>query len=110
MRCSRGEGGHGLWKWNKPVGMYGNYYLKDWPNRPPGSSGAGGPMQFLESTYYGYSDEAFARAEKRGLNIPSQFNHWYSLLGQAVTAAYIRDRSIDETHQHWAPSIDAGCY
>lgn len=104
LRCSSGEGRHGPWIWN------GGRTLASNPYRPSGSSGVGGWMQFMESTYYGFSDQAFASAKRRGFNIPPQYNHWYSAIGQAITAAYVRhDLGIGTAHYHWAPSLDAGC-
>ena len=109
--CSRGEGQHGPWQWNKPSGHYGHYYLKDYPYRPAGSSGAGGPWQFLESTYNSFNDEAFRVARARGLVLPPKYDSWYSILGQAVVAAYVRhDLGVSTSHWHWAPSIDPLCY
>ena len=53
-------------------------------------------MQFMESTYYGYSGTA-----TRGL--PAKYNNWYSMLGQAYTAAYMF--RLGE-HDQWT---GAGC-
>ena len=61
-------------------------------------SGAGGQMQFLASTYYAYSNAAFADARSRGFILPSVENSWYRPLGQAITAGYMRYTHRDGCH------------
>jgi len=61
-------------------------------------SGAGGWMQFMASTYYAYSDAAFAHARSRGFDVPREANTWYSPLGQAITAGYMRYTGRDGCH------------
>ena len=61
-------------------------------------SGAGGWMQFMSSTYYSYSNAAFATARSRGFIVPASENSWYSPLGQAITAGYMRFTGRDGCH------------
>lgn len=61
-------------------------------------SGAGGWMQFMSSTYYAYSAAAFADARARGYIIDGNWNVWYSPLGQAITAGYMRYTGRDGCH------------
>jgi hypothetical protein len=80
------EGGHGKWVWNTQ------------------GSGAGGWFQFMEGTYYGRSDEAFAEARKQGFPLPAKFNSWRSLVGQNITAAYMFDLGLECSGEGWAAS------
>jgi len=66
-------------------------------------SGAGGWMQFMRSTFYGYVDEAFEGARARGDRVPWRYSNWYSKVGQAYTAAYMFGRGLSS---HWT---GAGC-
>lgn len=77
--CSGSEGGHGIWVWNG-----GAPY-----NSPSHGSGAGGWMQFLDSTFWNNVDAAFTAARERGFNLPASTKSYTSALGQAVTAAYM---------------------
>jgi len=61
-------------------------------------SGAGGWMQFMSGTFYGYVDAARADAERRGFNIPSNVWVWTHPLGQALTAGYMRYYGKDGCH------------
>lgn len=60
-----------------------------------GGSGAGGWMQFMESTFYGYVNSTSG--------YPVQYKHWKSKVGQAFVAAYMF--KIGESNQ-WT---GAGC-
>lgn len=60
-----------------------------------GGSGAGGWMQFMSGTFYSYAPRAFAEAQARGVTIPRSLLSWYSTVGQAVTAAYMRSHGLD---------------
>jgi Skp family chaperone for outer membrane proteins len=53
-------------------------------------SGAGGWMQFMSGTYYGYSPAAFADAKRRGFIVQDSWNQWTHPLGQAITAGYMK--------------------
>lgn len=79
LYISRREGGHG--------GFVMNHQ----------GSGAGGWMQFMSSTYYRYSGEAFADARRRGFVLPNA-NSWTHPLGQAITAGYMRFTGKDGCH------------
>jgi len=61
-------------------------------------SGAGGWMQFMSSTYYAYSDRAFADARRRGFIVPESANAWTHPMGQAITAGYMRYVGLDGCH------------
>lgn len=80
LYISRREGGHG--------GFVMNHQ----------GSGAGGWMQFMSGTYYGYSDDAFADLARRGFIVDRRTNSWYHPLGQAITAAYMRYTGRDGCH------------
>ena len=64
--CVSTEGGHNGWVMNH------------------GGSGAGGWFQFMESTFYGYVDDA-----RRTNRFPKKYAKWTSRVGQAYTAAYM---------------------
>jgi hypothetical protein len=72
LYISRREGGHG--------GFVMNHQ----------GSGAGGQMQFMRSTYYAYSYDAFADAKRKGFILPPGTNSWYHPMGQALTAGYMK--------------------
>lgn len=76
--------------------------FREWIPNHTGSK-AGGWMQFMSGTFYSNVGTAFRIAKQRGYNIPSQYENWYSRLGQAVTAAYMF--SIGQSSQ-WT---GAGC-
>ena len=61
-------------------------------------SGAGGWMQFMSSTFYGYVYSAKADAERRGFSIPDEIWTWTNPLGQALTAGYMRYTGRDGCH------------
>lgn len=61
-------------------------------------SGAGGWMQFMSSTYYAYSDRAFADARRRGFIVSDSTNAWTHPMGQAITAGYMRYVGLDGCH------------
>lgn len=87
--CSSGEGGHGGFVWNHA------------------GSGSGGWMQFLHGTYMSYVTRAMAETRHRGFLVRAQLWGYYEPLGQALTAAYMRDLGI--SHIHWDPGIDPKC-
>lgn len=64
-------------------------------------SGAGGWMQFMSGTFYGYSDEAAAWLGRRGYLFDPAVFDWHNPLGQALTAAYMR--YTDQDGCHWCP-------
>lgn len=74
------EGGHGGFKMNYQ------------------GSGAGGWMQFMSSTYYGYDAAAFADARRRGFIVSPSADSWTHPLGQALTAGYMRFTGRDGCH------------
>jgi hypothetical protein len=80
------EGGHGEWRCNHH------------------GSGACGWFQFMEGTYYSYSYRAFVVSRKRGFPISYKYQHWRSLLGQTVTAAYMFELGLECSHVGWAAS------
>lgn len=80
LYISRREGGHGPFVMNHQ------------------GSGAGGWMQFMASTYWAYSDDAFADARARGFIIDASWNQWTHPLGQAITAGYMRFTGRDGCH------------
>lgn len=88
LSCSSGEGGHG--------GFVMNHQ----------GSGAGGPMQFLASTFYSFQAAAFADARAKGFVIDRVHQSWYDMMGQALVAAYMRTHGLSH---HWDPSIDPLC-
>lgn len=88
LSCSSGEGGHGGFVMNHE------------------GSGAGGPMQFMQSTFYSYVDAAIRDTRNKGFRFPAVARSWYHPLGQAVTAAYMRTHGQSG---HWDPGIDPLC-
>jgi hypothetical protein len=77
ISCSATEGGHGRFVMNTQ------------------GSGAGGQMQFMHGTFYGTIYPAIGEAIARGFRIPNTASSWYSPLGQAVAAAYLRYHGRD---------------
>lgn len=61
-------------------------------------SGCGGWMQYASSTYYAYSDAAFADAKRRGFIVDDSWNQWTHPMGQAITASYMRFTGLDGHH------------
>ena len=61
-------------------------------------SGCGGWMQYAASTYYAYSDAAFADARAKGFLVSDSWNDWHHPLGQAITASYMRYTGRDGHH------------
>jgi hypothetical protein len=61
-------------------------------------SGAGGWVQFMESTYWAYSYRAFADVRRRGFIVSDKANQWTHPMGQAITAAYMRYTHQDACH------------
>ena len=61
-------------------------------------SGAGGWMQFMAGTFYGYNDAAASDLRRRGFDIPSNVMVWTHPLGQALTAGYMRYYHKDGCH------------
>ncbi len=86
--CPRSEGGFGLWTWNGPGRGYtiDRYPAgRDGSGIPPGSSGAGGWLQFIHSTFESVSDAAIADARARGMIFDRELvDDWRSPLGQAL--------------------------
>lgn len=72
MSCSSSEGGHGSWV----------------PNRQ--GSGAGGWMQYMETTFWSDYRSAVAYLATRGVHVPSSSASWTSPLGQAIAAGWAR--------------------
>lgn len=61
-------------------------------------SGAGGWMQFMSGTFYGYVYAAKADFERRGFRLPDNVWVWTHPLGQALTAGYMRYYGKDGCH------------
>lgn len=61
-------------------------------------SGAGGWLQFMSSTFYGYVDAARRDAARRGFVVPPEVWVWTHPLGQALTGAYMRYTGRDGCH------------
>jgi hypothetical protein len=80
LSCSASEGGHGRFVMNHQ------------------GSGAGGWMQFMSGTFYAYVDRALAETRKKGYRVSSKHRSWYSPLGQALTAGYMRYHGLDRPH------------
>lgn len=53
--------------------------------RPSNSSGAYGPMQFMEGTFYWMANAAWKELR---VKIPAEYRRWNSNLGQALAAAW----------------------
>lgn len=89
--CPKSEGGFGAWKWN------GGVTLAESATRPRGSSGAGGWLQFLRSTFDSVIDDAIRHARERGMPVPASAASWYSPLGQALAGVeMLRDGRAGE--------------
>lgn len=82
--CPHSEGGFGVWVWN------GRYPINRYPatagggGRPHGSSGAGGWLQFIHSTFESVIDDAVAHARAKGMPVPASVRDWRSPVGQAL--------------------------
>jgi hypothetical protein len=61
-------------------------------------SGAGGWMQFMSGTFYGYSDAARRAVASRGFVVDPDVFEWHDPLGQALTAGYMRFTGRDGCH------------
>ena len=61
-------------------------------------SGAGGWMQFMASTFYGYNDDARQAVLARGFRVDPAVFVWTHPLGQALTAGYMRYTGRDACH------------
>jgi hypothetical protein len=61
-------------------------------------SGAGGWMQFMSGTFYGYVDAARADFTRRGYHVDPRVWTWTHPLGQALTAGYMRYYGKDGCH------------
>lgn len=61
-------------------------------------SGAGGWMQFMSSTFYGYVDDARTETTRRGFHVNDSIWRWTHPLGQALTAGYMRYTGRDGCH------------
>lgn len=68
--CPRSEGGWGRWVLNRE------------------GSGAGGWLQFMESTFWRMFYAAKAEAEAKGFVVPRSAASWYSPLGQALAGGW----------------------
>lgn len=64
-------------------------------------SGACGPLQFMESTFYSNMPNARAWLKSHGFIIPASAWTWSSQLGQALTGAYMK--YTDQEGCHWCP-------
>ena len=70
LSCSASEGSHGRWVSNHQ------------------GSGAGGWLQFMESTFWRMYGAALTEARAEGFIVPHSANSWYSPLGQALAGAW----------------------
>ena len=70
LSCSASEGSYGAWVSNRQ------------------GSGAGGWLQFMESTFWRMYGAALPDATSKGFIVPSSANSWYSPLGQALAGAW----------------------
>lgn len=61
-------------------------------------SGAGGWMQFMAGTFYGYVDAARASVASRGFVVDPGIWEWTNPMGQALTAGYMRYTGRDGCH------------
>ena len=61
-------------------------------------SGCGGWLQYASSTYWAYSNDAFADARRRGFIVNDSWNQWTQPMGQALTGAYMRYTGRDGHH------------
>lgn len=61
-------------------------------------SGAGGWLQFMSGTFYGYVDAARADFQRRGFKVDPGVWTWTHPLGQALTGAYMRYTGRDGCH------------
>lgn len=61
-------------------------------------SGAGGWMQFMSGTFYGYVDAARQETARRGFKVPPEVWTWTHPLGQALVAGYMRYTHRDGCH------------
>lgn len=61
-------------------------------------SGAGGWMQFMSGTFYGYVGAARADFARRGFQVDPSVWVWTHPLGQALTAGYMRFTGRDGCH------------
>lgn len=61
-------------------------------------SGACGPLQFMEGTFYGYADDARAWLASHGFIVDPSVWTWSSQLGQALVGAYMRYTGRDGCH------------
>jgi hypothetical protein len=80
LYISHREGGHGAFVMNHQ------------------GSGAGGWMQFMSGTYYGYARAAYADVARRGFIVDRRTNSWYHPLGQAIVAGFMRFTGRDGCH------------
>jgi hypothetical protein len=64
-------------------------------------SGAGGPMQFMESTFDSNMPNARAWIERHGYVVDPRVWRWTSYLGQALVAGYMK--FTDQEGCHWCP-------
>lgn len=71
--------------------------------RPSGSSGAYGPMQFMEGTFSGFSRHGWDALKARGIKVPQGYRRWNSNLGQAIAAAWGFRNGLS---YHW---VGRGC-
>jgi len=61
-------------------------------------SGAGGWLQFLESTFVAYKDDARRAVAARGFIVDPDVFDWHHPLGQALTGAFMRWSHQDGCH------------
>lgn len=78
LACSSSEGGHGAWVY------FGHYsYPLYGPDTTPG-----GPMQYMQGTFWHDFNRGLAIARERGFVVPRSASSWYSMLGQAIASGY----------------------
>jgi hypothetical protein len=111
LSCSGGEGSHGGWVWNGGLpytaGGPPTSYSGGYRTAPAGSSGAGGWMQFMLSTFTGSFRAAISEARARHLPVPVRAAwSWVSPLGQAFAAGRAR---FHHATGAWDPGIDPAC-
>ena len=113
LSCSAAEGGHGRWVWYGGRPWTGHHIGNDFL----GMDTVGGPLQFRYSTFkpywFGYygAKGALADTRARGFIVPDLgegYGPWVSMLGQALTGAYMR-KIIGNSAYHWSASISRGC-
>ena len=92
LNCSAHEGGHGMWVWNgeQPylAGGPPTSYSHGYRTPPFGSSGAGGPMQYMLGTFDAHYSGALALARGEHRPVPPAGLGWTSPLAQAFAGGW----------------------